>query len=50
MLKELQLDPPKDDPISISELAKCDGKCLFSSKLSSDIQILLYKKKSASPR
>lgn len=23
----VQLDPPKDDPISQEELAKCDGKC-----------------------
>ena len=24
----VQLDPPKDDPISLEELAKCDGKWL----------------------
>lgn len=23
---EVKLDPPKDDPISVEELAKCDGK------------------------
>jgi hypothetical protein len=22
----VQLDPPKDDPISVEDLAKCDGK------------------------
>jgi hypothetical protein len=22
----VKLDPPKDDPISVEELAKCDGK------------------------
>lgn len=25
----VQLDPPKDDPISLEELAKADGKCTF---------------------
>jgi hypothetical protein len=25
----VQLDPPKDDPISVEELAKCDGEDLF---------------------
>lgn len=24
--KPVQLDPPKDDPISVEELAKCDGR------------------------
>ncbi|GMG31703.1 unnamed protein product [Ambrosiozyma monospora] len=24
--KPVQLDPPKDDPITMAELAKCDGK------------------------
>lgn len=30
----VQLDPPKDDPISQEELAKCDGKFYLGSFLS----------------
>lgn len=31
----VQLDPPKDDPISPEELAKCDGKFYLGSFLKS---------------
>ena len=27
----VQLDPPKDDPISVEELAKCDGTRVYIS-------------------
>jgi hypothetical protein len=28
----VQLDPPKDDPITVEELAKCDGEWLLADK------------------
>lgn len=30
----VELDPPKDDPITKEELAKCDGKCIGQKFLS----------------
>ena len=29
----VQLDPPKDDPISVEELSKCDGMSCLDHKL-----------------
>jgi hypothetical protein len=39
----VQLDPPKDDPISVEELAKCDGMALPLTKLPRQFQQLRSK-------
>lgn len=36
-----QLNPPKDDPISVEELAKCDGMLFYIAVLRSGEQQLI---------
>lgn len=38
----VQLDPPKDDPITYEELSKCDGECIPPSIIDARNRIYIY--------
>lgn len=45
----VQLDPPKDDPITYEELSKCDGECIPPSIIDARKRILIAKHPGTDP-